>query len=90
MATIRIPSLFKEAVGGASQLEIKAGNISELIGNLTNQFPNIKEKFYDNQGSLSNFINIYVNEGDIRFSKGEETSLSDTDVIDIILPIAGG
>jgi len=82
--------LFQEAVGGVVQLEIKAGNISQLIGNLTNEFPDLKERFYDSQGSLSEFINIYVNEEDSRFLEGEKTHLNDRDTIDIILPIAGG
>lgn len=90
MAVIRIPLLFQEAVGGAAQLEIKADNLSELIGNLTNKFPDLKHKFYDSQESLSEFINIYVNEVDSRFLQGEKTHLNDTDTIDIILPIAGG
>ncbi len=90
MAVIRIPLLFQEAVGNVARLEIKAGNVSELIGNLTNEFPGLKEKFYDNQGSLNQFVNIYVNEEDIRFLEGEKTHLKDTDIIDIILPIAGG
>lgn len=90
MAVIRIPLLFQEAVGNVTQLEIKASNVSELVSNLTNQFPNLKDKFYDNQGSLSQFINIYVNEGDIRFFEGEKTSLKDADIIDIIIPLAGG
>jgi len=90
MAVIRIPLLFQEAAGGAVQLEIKADNVSELIGNLTNEFPDLKEKFYDNQGSLNQFVNIYVNEEDSRFLEGEKTHLNDRDIIDIILPIAGG
>lgn len=90
MAVIRIPSIFQEAVGNTAQLKIKAGNVSELISNLTNEFPDLKEKFYDDQGSLSRFVNIYVNEADIRFLKGSKTPLNDADVIDIILPIAGG
>ncbi|NQT28554.1 MAG: MoaD/ThiS family protein [Candidatus Omnitrophica bacterium] len=90
MAVIRIPLLFQEAVGNITQVEVKADNLSELIGNLTNEFPNLKEKFYDARGSLSEFVNIYVNEEDSRFLEGEKTHLNDTDIIDIILPIAGG
>ena len=90
MAVIRIPLLFQEAVGNAAQLEVKADSVSELISNLTNEFPGLKEKFYDSQGSLNQFVNIYVNEADIRFLEGEKTHLNDTDIIDIILPIAGG
>lgn len=90
MAVIRIPLIFQEAAGNATQLEVKADNISELIGNLTSEFPDLREKFYDNQGNLSQFVNIYVNEADSRFLEGEKTLLKDTDIIDIILPIAGG
>jgi len=82
--------LFQEAVGNIAQVEIKADNLSELIGKLTNEFPDLKEKFYDARGSLSEFVNIYVNEEDSRFLEGEKTHLNDTDIIDIILPIAGG
>ena len=75
-----------------NQAEVSAegGSISEVINNLESQFNGIKERICEENGSPRRFINIYINEEDIRFLEGENTAVKDGDEISIIPAIAGG
>jgi len=69
---------------------VSSANIRELIEDLEKRFPGIKERICDQTGKIRRFINIYVNEEDVRFLQQEETSLKDGDEVSIIPAIAGG
>ncbi|MGD9852215.1 MAG: MoaD/ThiS family protein [Nitrospirales bacterium] len=90
MITVRIPTPLRPMTGGKSQVEIQSSSIADLIDNLGTTYPGIKERLYDEQGEVRRFINIYVNEEDIRFLTGKETPLKDGDEVSIIPAIAGG
>jgi molybdopterin synthase sulfur carrier subunit len=61
-----------------------------MIGSLNATYPGLKDRLCDDKGELRRFVNIYVNEEDIRFLKGKETSLKDGDEVSIVPAIAGG
>ncbi len=67
-----------------------ANNINELLSGLEKQYPGIKERLCDAEGKLRRFVNVYVNEEDIRFMQGQDTALKAGDDISIIPAIAGG
>ena len=69
---------------------MSSANIRELIEDLEKRFPGIRERICDQTGKIRRFINIYVNEEDVRFLQQEETPLKDGDEISIIPAIAGG
>ena len=71
-------------------IEINAATIGEAITELQNRFPGIQERLVDDKGEVRRFVNVYVNEEDIRFLKNRETPLKDGDEISIIPAIAGG
>jgi molybdopterin synthase sulfur carrier subunit len=71
-------------------IEINAANIGEAIVELQTRFPGIAERLVDEKGEVRRFVNVYVNEEDIRFLKNRETPLKDGDEISIIPAIAGG
>jgi len=71
-------------------VELTGNTVSEIIENLGSAHPGIKERVYDEQGEIRRFINIYVNEEDIRFLTGKDTPLKDGDEVSIIPAIAGG
>ncbi len=73
-----------------SEVTAEGSNVKEVFNNLDSQFPGIKERLYDENDQLRRFVNVYVNEVDIRFKDGEETKLSDGDELSIIPAIAGG
>jgi molybdopterin synthase sulfur carrier subunit len=76
--------------GGKNEVEIAGSTVAEIIDNLGSAHPGIKERLYDEQGEVRRFINIYVNEEDIRFLTGKDTPLKDGDQVSIIPAIAGG
>ena len=92
MATVkvRIPTPLQKLTGGEGEVTGTGGDIKEMFDNLESQYAGIKERVYDEEGVLRRFINIYVNEEDIRFLDGEKTKLSDNDDVSVIPAIAGG
>lgn len=88
--TVRIPTPLQKLTQNKAEIEVNGANIGELINNLEKDFPGIKERIYDETGKIRRFINIYVNEEDVRFLQREETSLKDGDEVSIIPAIAGG
>ncbi len=69
---------------------VNAQNISGAIAELQSRFPGIQERLVDEKGEVRRFVNVYVNEEDIRFLQNQKTPLKDGDEISIILAIAGG
>jgi len=87
---VRIPTPLQKLTQGKTEVEIEGKDIRELIENLEKNFPGIKERICDEKGNVRRFINIYVNEEDVRFLQLDKTSLKDGDEISIIPAIAGG
>jgi len=87
---VRIPAPLKKLTENKSEVETKGKTIEELVVNLEKKFPGMKDRLCDETGKIRRFINIYVNEQDIRFLKNETTPLKDGDEVSIIPAIAGG
>ena len=90
MITVRIPTPLRPMTGGKGEVEGAGGSVSELIEHLNRAHPGLKDRICDEQGEVRRFINIYVNEEDIRFLTGKETPLNDGDEVSIVPAIAGG
>ncbi len=86
---VRIPTPLQKLSNGKTEVECSAGNINDLIEALEKGYPGMKERLTDG-GKIRRFINIYVNDEDIRFLNKEETALKDGDQISIVPAIAGG
>jgi len=89
-ATVRVPTPLQKLTQNQGEVKVSGANIKELIEDLEKKFPGIKERICDEAGKIRRFINIYVNEEDVRFLQQEETPLKDGDEISIIPAIAGG
>ena len=87
---VRIPTPLQKLTNSQSEVETSGTTVDEVINNLNGQFPGIKERICDESGKLRRFVNIYLNEEDIRFLEGEKTKVNDGDEISIIPAIAGG
>ena len=87
---VRIPTPLQKLTNEQEEVDVKAASIRELIGSLEKNFPGIKERICDESGNIRRFVNIFLNDEDIRFLNKEETSLKEGDVISIIPAIAGG
>ena len=90
MAIVRIPTPLRRLTKEQDEVNSGASNVNELIQDLEDQFPGIKDKICEDDGSIRKFINIYINDEDIRFLEGPETNIKEDDTISIIPAIAGG
>lgn len=87
---VRIPTPLRGLTGGQGEVEGQGSSIQELIENLEQSYGGLRERIYDETGSIRRFINIYVNEEDIRFLQGTSTPLKPGDLVSIVPAIAGG
>src|SRR5437870_2494877 len=87
---VRIPTPLRKLTNNEEVVEVQAVNIGEAIAELQSRYPGIKERLVDDQGEVRRFVNVYVNEEDIRFLQNQQTPLKDGDEISIIPAIAGG
>ena len=87
---VRIPTPLQKLTGQKGEVAVQARNVKELIEVLEKEFPGMKDRICDEKGKIRRFVNVYLNEEDIRFLKQEETSLKDGDEISIVPAIAGG
>ena len=87
---VRIPTPLRKLTNNEEIVEIKAVTIGEAIVELQSRYPGIKERLVDDNGEVRRFVNVYVNEEDIRFLQNQQTPLKDGDEISIIPAIAGG
>lgn len=90
MPSVRIPTPLRKLTSDKDEVTISAANIAELIDQMEAQYPGIKNRLCDETGNVRRFINLYVNNEDIRFLSGKETALKEGDIVSIIPAIAGG
>ncbi|MDA8233680.1 MAG: MoaD/ThiS family protein [Clostridia bacterium] len=87
---VRIPTPLRKLTGNQAVVSASGGNIKTLLESLESSYPGIKERLSDEEGNLRRFINIYVNEEDIRFQQGIQTQVKPGDDVSIVPAIAGG
>ena len=90
MPTVRIPTPLRQVTKGQTEVKAAGDTVDGIVADLERQFPGLKERLVDESGELRRFINIYVNEEDIRFLQGQKTALKETDIVSIVPAIAGG
>ncbi len=88
--TVRIPTPLQEFTQNQDAVELEGNNVKEVLGNLDAQFAGLRDRLYGEDGKLRRFVNIYVNQEDIRFLKGEDTEVKAGDELSIVPAIAGG
>ena len=88
--TVRIPTPLRALAKGNANVQAKGDTVEDLIGDLERQFPGLRDRLVDEAGELRRFINIYVNQEDIRFLDNKTTRLKDGDEVAIVPAIAGG
>ena len=87
---VRIPTPLRKLTNEQELVQVSATTITDAIAELQSKFPGIQERLVDEKGEVRRFVNIYVNEEDIRFLQNQHTPLKDGDEISIIPAIAGG
>jgi sulfur-carrier protein len=90
MPIVRIPTPLRQMTKGTAEVKAAGDTVDGIVADLERQFPGLKDRLVDESGELRRFINIYVNEEDIRFLDGKKTAIKETDVVSIVPAIAGG
>jgi len=90
MPSVRIPTPLRKLTNELEVVEAGGSNISEVIASLDKAFPGLKERICDDAGNVRRFVNIFVNDEDIRFLEENKTAVKPTDEISIVPAIAGG
>lgn len=90
MATVRIPSPLRRYTNNQSKVETNGGNIGELLANLEAEYPGIKAKLCDDNGNIKRYVNVFINDAEIRTLQGSDTPVGEKDEVSIIPAMAGG
>ncbi len=87
---VRIPTVLRKHTGGEKKVEGSGDTLRELIDDLEARHPGLREALVGGDGTLHRFINVYVNDEDVRFLGGIETPLEDGDSVSVLPAVAGG
>src|SRR5258708_702006 len=87
---VNVPTPLRPYAGGNAAVEVSGKNVSDALGSLTQQYPDLKKQLFTDDGKLRAFVNVYVNDEDIRYLEKENTTLEPGDNISIVPSIAGG
>ena len=90
MALVRIPPVLRGSTGGAKEVEASGDNIGDVLRSLGEQHPDTKTQIFGGDGSLNRYVNVYLNDEDVRVLGGLDTEVSGDDVIVILPAMAGG
>ena len=88
--TVRIPTPLQRLTNGQGEVQCEGQNVRALLDDLERRHPGVKERICDETGKLRRFVNVFVNEEDIRFLQSDQTPVKDGDEVSIIPAIAGG
>ena len=90
MATIRIPPVLRPSVGGERELSADGGNVGEILRALAGEHPATQDQLFGADGDLNRYVNVYLNDEDVRVLDGLDTSAADSDTVVILPAMAGG
>ena len=88
--TVKIPTQLRSLTDGAAEVEAAGGTISALVDDLETRYPGLKDRLMDDSGGLRRFVNVYLNDEDVRFLEGLDTPVAAGARISIIPAVAGG
>ena len=87
---VRLPTILRQHAGGQSSVKANGGTVGEVFEDLVRQFPGLNGRVVTEDGALHKFVNVYVNDDDVRYLDKLDTKLSDDDVVSILPAVAGG
>jgi molybdopterin converting factor small subunit len=90
MATIKIPPVLRPTVGGEREVAADGANVGEVLRSLANAHPETQDQLFGSDGDLNRYVNVYLNDEDVRVLDGLDTSVGESDVLVILPAMAGG
>ena len=90
MARILIPTPLRQYADKKDSVELQGTTVGEVLTALTSQYGDLRKQLYNDEGKLRSFVNVYLNDEDIRYLGKDKTPVQDTDILSIVPSIAGG
>jgi molybdopterin converting factor small subunit len=90
MATIRIPPVLRPYVGGEKQLDAQGSSVGQILKSVADEYPDTQAQLFSDDGQLNRYVNVYLNDEDVRVLDGLDTSVGDSDTLVILPAMAGG
>src|SRR5215470_16183705 len=90
MAKVLIPTPLRQFVGKQDSVSVAGATVGEVLASLTTQYPDLRKQIFTDEGKLRSFVNVYLNDEDIRYLKKDATPTKDGDTISLVPSIAGG
>lgn len=88
--TIRIPTVLRPATGGQRSVDVEGSTVGQVLDALVDGHPQVREQVFTPDGSLHRFLNVYVNDDDVRYTGGLSTSVASGDEVTLLPAVAGG
>ena len=90
MPTIKVPPVLRAQTGGDAEVTVSGGTVGEALNALAQEHPGTKEQLFSPEGDLNRYVNVYLNDEDVRVLDGLDTPTSDSDTVVILPAMAGG
>jgi molybdopterin converting factor small subunit len=88
--TIRVPPVFRTMTAGQSSVSVEGATVAEVLANLETSHPGFSAKLFDGEGKLVRYVNVFVDDDDVRFMEGLDTPVPDGVTVSIMQAVAGG
>jgi MoaD family protein len=90
MPLVKIPPVLRPSVSGMSEVEVEGQTVGEILRGLADRYPDTSDQLLSGQGELNRYVNVYVNDEDVRVQDGLETGVRPSDTVVILPAMAGG
>jgi molybdopterin synthase sulfur carrier subunit len=90
MPTIKVPPVLRPQTDGEAEVSIEGNTVGDVLRGLADRYPPTKDQLFSPEGDLNRYVNVYLNDEDVRVLEGLETAVADTDTVVILPAMAGG
>ncbi len=90
MATVKIPPVLRSSTGGEKEVSAGGATVGQVLGSLADRHPSTKAQIFGDNGELNRYVNVYLNDEDVRVLQGLDTEVGESDVLVILPAMAGG
>ena len=90
MSTVKIPPVLRSSTGGEREIDVDGGTVGDVLRGLTAKHPATESQLFSSEGELNRYVNVYLNDEDVRVLEGLATAVSDSDTVMILPAMAGG
>ncbi len=90
MATVKLPPVLRKLSGGVKEVQVDGGTIGDVLDSLDRKYPSIKNQLLTEDGQIARFVNLYLNDEDVRFMQGLTTVVKESDTVVILPAMSGG